>query len=328
VRHRRPPPPAWRLVRGVHRRLVLYLLTAALLGGLAGAALSGGLGAGGASPWVGLLPLVLIWPLAWRATFRIARPLRELARVAHALRQGQLQRRAALPGDDGEVGEVSEALSGMAERLERQLHDQRALLGAVSHELRSPLGRLRLLAELSREGRGGPDLADRLDREVDGMEALVAELLAAARVDLGAADPRPLDAAAELRGALAAAGLPADLLEPPAPDLPPVRADPSLLRHALLILLDNAARHGGGARAARLLRAEGGLRVEVDDAGPGFPAGGAEAAFAGRGRRGAGGGVGLGLGLVRRIAELAGGAAGGGDRPGGGARVWLELPAV
>ncbi len=322
MRPGRPPPAGWRLVRGVHRRLVLYLLTAALLGGLAGAAL----GAGGAGPWVGLLPLLLIWPLAWRATFRIARPLRELARVAHAMRQGQLQRRAALPGDDGELGEVSDALAGLAERLERQLHDQRALLGAVSHELRSPLGRLRLLAELSREGRGGPDLADRLDREVDGIDALVGELLAAARVDLGAADPRPLDAAAEARGALEAAGLPAALLEPPPPDLPPLRADPTLLRHALLILLDNAGRHGGGARALRLRPVDGGLRFEVDDAGPGFPPGGAEAAFSGRGRRGAGGGVGLGLGLVRRIAELAGGEAGADDRPGGGARVWARWP--
>src|SRR5262249_44524730 len=155
------------------------------------------------------------------------------------LQHGHLERRSELPDSRGEVGTVAVALRGMADRVARQLRDQRALMAAVSHELRSPLGRGRVVVELLREGNAPAGAYDDLQHEVDGMDALVGDLLAAARIDFEAVAPRELDVRDLCARALAQAQLPADALvatgEPGR-----VRADATLLSRALLGLLDNA----------------------------------------------------------------------------------------
>lgn len=287
-------------------------------------------------PWKALLPLfvacVFLWGAAGKLARRLARPLSELTQVAQALGAGRLSSRARLGCRvPGEIGVLSNALNEMASRIERQIGDQRELLAGVSHELRTPLARQRLLVELMRES-GEPDRLDELEREVLEMDGLVGELLASARLDFAVLDRRPLDARELARRALERAGESEARLVVDAPDTR-LSADPTLLARALSNLLDNARRHGQGIVAVRVTApCAGSIAFEVDDAGPGFPAGGEAQLFRPFAPRADGhprepGSLGLGLSLVRRIAEAHGGRAWAANRPEGGGRVGFEVPA-
>lgn len=333
------PPIGWMLARGIHRTVLVFLFVAAIVGGAGGIALYAGLPAA-STGWIcaGLALIAAIWPLAWMATMRIAWPLRHLANVATQLRAGELASRERLPEGPGEVGEVAGALRGMADRVARQLHDQRALMAAVSHELRSPLGRARILVEMAREGSAPPSVYDELQGEIDAMDRLVGDLLAAARIDFEAVSLRVLDAGDVARRALDLAHLPPEAVVVDA-EAPTVRADPTLLARALSGLLDNARRYGGQTVRLIVRRVDDRVRFEVEDDGPGFAEGDTERAFepfwrgpTGEGRT-APRGEGLGLALVRQIAEAHEGTAGAENRSEGsrrvrGARVWVELPAA
>jgi signal transduction histidine kinase len=275
------------------------------------------------------------WPLGWMATMRIVQPMRDLAIVAEELRGGKLDVRARLPDAalvaEDEVGEVAGALRGMADRVARQLADQRALMATVSHELRSPLARVRVLVEMMREGTAPPGAHDDVQAEIDGMDALVGDLLAAARIDFEALSPRELDVLDLTRRALDLAGLPAEsLVVVGAPGR--VKADATLVARAVAGLLDNARRYGASAVVLRVVDHGPAVRLEVLDDGPGFVPGEEKKAFEPfwRGTRPDGNpaprGEGLGLALVRQVAVAHGGEVGAANRPEGGARVWIEVP--
>lgn len=277
---------------------------------------------------------VALWAASGAIARRLSRPLGELARVAQEIGAGNLSSRVPLDCDrHGEVGVVAEAMNDMAARIEKQMADQRELLAAVSHELRTPLARLRLLTELARDNGTTEETLHEIDREVMEIDALVGDLLASSRIDFAAAAMRPLDAEAAAQRALERAGqLPEDKLEPVDSRIF-VEADATLLGRALANLIDNATKHGGGVEAMRVVEREGMVAFEVDDQGPGFEAGEEERVFEpfySRGEpseRDAGHpGLGLGLALVKRIAEAHKGRAYAENRPGGGARVGLEIP--
>ncbi len=334
-RWRRGP---WAMMWGLHRSLLGVVLMALVIGAAAGFG-AHVLQSDDRGSWWCLLLAVLAtaWPLAWIATMRLVRPLRDLARVATEIRGGRLERRMALPeahdAAADEVGEVAGALRGVADRVARQLADQRALMAAVSHELRSPLARVRVLVEMLREGTAPPSAHDDAQREIDAMDALVGDLLAAARIDFEALALRDLDVRDLARRALELASLDQNVLADPTGGAPlRVRADPTLAARAVFALLDNARRYGAGNVTLRIEERGSDVRLEVLDDGPGFPPGAEQDAFAPfwRGTTADGTpaprGEGLGLALVRRVATAHGGDAGAANRPEGGARVWIDLP--
>ena len=332
--HHHRPSATWMLARGLHRRVLGFLFVASCVGAAAGVVAHGAFANG--SNWHGFVCIgaaffFVFWWLSWAATFRIAWPVKELADVSRDLGGGRLESRHDLPEGTGEVGEVANALRGMADRVGRQLQDQRALMAAVSHELRSPLGRARVLVEMAREGRAPQSVHDDLEAEIDAMDRLVGDLLAAARIDFEAISPQDLDAADAAGRAIEIAHLPKETLVVHGAART-VRADPTLLPRAIAGLLDNAKRYGGRTIQLHVHDLGERVRFEVTDDGPGFGPGELEQAFQpffrGVSQNGAPkpAGEGLGLALVRQIAEAHRGEAGAAVREGGGARVWVEVP--
>ncbi len=274
----------------------------------------------------------------------IAAPLERLTEAARALGAGDLSVRTNLR-TRGEVGELSAAFDDMAARLERLVRAEKELLANVSHELRTPLTRIRMALALAEEGdvaRARQAMAE-IGDDLAELERLVAETLAAARVDLASAGELPLhleriDPAA-LLGEVATrfrAQWPERRLEIElAPPLPEVDADPALLRRLLGILLDNARKYSEGGDPVTLAAraSEGQLALEVRDRGIGIAPEDLPRLFTpffrtDRSRDRGTGGVGLGLALARRIAEAHGGRVAAESAPGAGTTLRVTFPAA
>jgi signal transduction histidine kinase len=279
-------------------------------------------------PWVlGVLAVVgAVWVASGRVARRLASPLDELAEVVRRLGSGELSARATLSRHQpDEIGLVAEAINDMAARIEKLLADQRELLATVSHEMRTPLARVRIISELARDGGATARTFDDLDREVQEMDALVGQLLASSRLEFGQLTRRALSLRDVALQAVARAGLPSSALTLTAAS-DGLEADPTLLQRALANLFDNAAKHAGGADALEVTALDGRVRFEVLDRGPGLPADPATLFLKFRkGEGGADSGLGLGLNLVKRIAEAHGGGVLARNRQGGGAIIGFEV---
>lgn len=288
-----------------------------------GAALAAGawVGAREATWWQLALVLMALWVVAGAMAWRLTRPLVVAISAARAIGAGKLDTRVSVAHRHGELAALASALNDMAARIEQQLRDQRALLAAVSHELRTPLGHLRVMIETARERDDWSALAA-AERELLSLDDLVGRLLASARLDFARVDRTPEDVGALVADVALSAGVAAEAIDADGDTSAPI--DATLLRRAVANLLDNAARHGGGAVAVRIVRREGEVAVEVDDAGPGLPADRAADPFRAF-VPSAGGGLGLGLSLVARIAAAHDGRAWTEARPEGGARVAFSV---
>lgn len=299
-----------------------------------------------------LVAFAVIWAFSGLLARKFARPLAELAATADAIGRGNLDRRSRVHRHaPGEVVQLADAIDDMAGRIQRQMVDQRELLAAVSHEVRSPLARIRLLVEMARtpgpSSEDGPTSADAADppldpvlaeaerekafaeieREVEEIDALVGSLLASSRLDFGTTDSREVDPVAIARDALVRSGLPARLLSAEE-RLPTVMADPTLIARALANLVDNARVHAGGVTRLVAGRENGSeIRFAVEDAGPGLGADAEQLFQAFHRRPGTHGALGLGLAIVARIAEAHGGRAFARNRPEGGAEIGFTIAA-
>jgi signal transduction histidine kinase len=269
---------------------------------------------GGLVTTVGLLALAVgvgAWPLVRRLTQRLER----LRLRVEDLGRGDLSTRAPVEGRD-EVADLARSFNRAADRIQQLVEAQRRQLAFASHELRSPLARLRVSLEMMG---GDPALAERAARDVDELDALLGELLEASRLQALGRPER--DETVDLLGLVAEEAARVEV--PVAGEPAELRGDPRLLRRLVRNLLENARRHAGGAGVeARVLRLGRGARLSVADRGPGVPEGERERIFEPfyrpPGAHETGTGFGLGLALVRQIARAHGGEARCLPREGGG----------
>jgi signal transduction histidine kinase len=261
---------------------------------------------------------------------RLTRRLEMLKLGVDQFGSGDLGHRVAVSGRD-EVAAVASSFNVAAARIEALVQSHRSLLANASHELRSPLARMKMAVSMLEEAVPGQreKLKREIDRNVAELDALVEEVLLASRLD---APQNPLHRDKVDLLALAAEETSRVEARVDAPGEVFVVGDERLLRRALRNLLENARRYGGGDISVVLQPGErGGAMMQVCDRGAGVPAAMRERIFEPffrlPGHAEQSGGVGLGLSLVKQIAARHGGRVRCEAREGGGSCFTIELPA-
>ena len=286
-------------------------------------------------------PLILVALLfvavaagAYPVVRRLTRRLEALKQGVEAFGGGNLAQRVDDSGRD-EVAAVASTFNLAAGRIETLVRSHQTLLANASHELRSPLARLKmavaLYADMPEPQRAG--LRKEIDTNVAELDALVEEVLLASRLDGNPAhdSDEPFDLLGVAAEESARVGAEVEVLGHSA--LLRVPGSERLVRRALRNLLENARRYGGGEISAEVARAPGAMvQVRVCDRGAGVPEALRERIFEPffrlPGHTEREGGVGLGLSLVRQIAQRHGGTVHCEARPGGGSCFVLSLPAL
>ncbi len=287
---------------------------------------------------IGLAVALGLYPVVRRLTQR----LEGLQRGVQRWGEGDLSVRVPVQGDD-EVADLSERFNAAAEHIEALMASQKSLLANASHELRSPLARIRMGLELMSGAEPDPAAIGRnraeILRNMAELDQLIDEILLASRLDAKEADIGTVEAvdlvglcAEECARAGASFDVPKGLVQLE------VSGVAKLLRRMVRNLLENARRYGQSSQASasgegivlKLSQAQALVLVQVSDRGPGVPLAYRERIFEpffrlpGASERV--GGVGLGLSLVKSIAERHGGRVRCADRPGGGACFEVSMP--
>jgi two-component system, OmpR family, sensor kinase len=286
---------------------------------------------------IGLIALVLGLGFAWVLAGTLARPLQRLAASARRVEAGDLEARAE-PEGSTEHREVAHAFNDMTERLGQVLEAQRQFVANASHQLRTPLTGLQLRLE-SASLKAGPELAAELEaaeHEVRRLARLLTALLTLAREG----DRPPPRSAVSLGDAVEqAAERWADRARSTGHELTSVCREDAVAGVSpedLAIILDNLIENAlnyspGGTVIVECGRDGAQAYLAVLDEGPGLEPGEEERVFE-RFTRGSGGreapGTGLGLALVATLSRRWGGSATIANRPEGGARAEVRLPAA
>ena len=277
------------------------------------------------SSWSQLLALAggiaAVMILGVGAVRLITRPIESLASAAEELGRG------ARPGDVPEAGlnEVrlaARAFNRMHHRIRRMIADRTQMIAAISHDLRTPITRLRLRAEFVED----PEEQQKMLADLDQMEAIIKSTLAFAREDADTEPTSPVDLRALLQD-VAETHPPARLT---AREPCTLRARPVALRRCFNNLVENAVRYGGSAEIAMRDLADA-VEVTVDDRGPGIPEDRLQDVFRPfvrleESRNRDSGGAGLGLAIARSVVLAHGGTIILANRPEGGLRALVRLP--
>lgn len=277
---------------------------------------------------------------------RLSHPLQDLHDAVTGVAAGNLQQEVGLRGG-GELEDVASAFNSMAHQLRESERQRQELLAAVAHELRTPLsiieGNLEAMLDGVREPT--PDLIATLHTQ----SALLSQLITDLR-DLSLAEARqlslrrrPVDLAALCRESVEAMGLWIEerkvTVQVQADGHTRAEVDPDRLRQVVQNLLHNAVRFTPAGGRVLVTVAEVSrdqqrwVRVEMDDEGPGIPAEDLSRVFepfyrADPSRSRSSGGTGMGLAVVRLLVQVHGGDVRAENRPAGGSRFVVELPAL
>jgi signal transduction histidine kinase len=269
--------------------------------------------------------LAVVIALSLIAVRWLSRPLLTLADAAEAL--GKNIHRPPLPEDGPtEVRQAARAFNTMQSRLVRYIEDRTQVLAAMSHDLKTPLTRLRLRAELLDDD----DTRQRFEKDLGEMQAMVTDALAALRGLDGPAESVPVDVMALLESVQADCEEMGRAVEIEGRADAPLAGDPARLRRCVGNLVENALVYGQRARI-RIEDSPKTLTLRIRDDGPGIPEAMLERVFdpffrleASRSRDT--GGTGLGLSIARNIARAAGGDVSLRNAPEGGLEAMLVLP--
>jgi signal transduction histidine kinase len=270
---------------------------------------------------IAFLVALSAYPIARRLSLRLER----LQSSVERLGEGDLAARVKVEGRD-EVARLAQSFNKAAARIEELVRANKMLLANASHELRTPISRIRLGIELMKPG-ADPARAEALERDIKELDELIDEILLASRLDA----TRGFDVQEDIDLLGLAAEVAARYDDVPVSGQPvQVRGDPRLLRRLTRNLLENAHRHGAPLIEVNVHHNEGIAVLSVTDAGDGIPASEEDRIFEPFHSGSRGSGTGLGLALVRQIARKHGGDVSFGSPPGkaSGSHFMVTLPAV
>jgi two-component system osmolarity sensor histidine kinase EnvZ len=227
-----------------------------------------------------------------------------------------------------EIQTLASAFNRMAADLKRLDEERTLLLAGVSHDLRTPLSRIRLGLELM-DDKGDAALKAGMVQDIGDIDAAINQFLDFARVSDGEAVVADGDLNAIVREACERYARSGKAVTTQLETLPPLRLRPLAAQRLIANLVENALRHGNGQVEVTTAVQNGSAVLEVLDRGSGIPAGEAERMlqpFTRLDTARSGSGTGLGLAIVDRIARLHGGSVQLLARVGGGLRARVELP--
>ncbi|OYY70584.1 MAG: two-component sensor histidine kinase [Sphingomonas sp. 28-63-12] len=248
---------------------------------------------------------IVLLPVLWAAR-RISEPLQSLAGAARRFTPGELQPPLEERGPQ-DVRAVITAFNALRLRVTAMLDEKDRMLGAIGHDLRTPLAALRVRIESVEDEDDRARMADTIDE----MNRTLDDILSLARLGRPSEDKTDVDLAALVDAVVEdfiAIGSPVTFVETGRLTLP---LRPSLMRRAIRNLIENAVKYGGGAEV-RLVPGNGQVAIIVADHGPGIPTDKLETVFDAftrleTSRNRETGGAGLGLALARAIVREAGG---------------------
>ena len=251
------------------------------------------------------LSAILLLPFVWFFARRLTRPIRHFAEAADRMGADPTAPRIAQEGPT-ELRVTAQAINRMQDRLTGHVAERTAMIGAIAHDLRTPLARVAFRIE------GAPDpIREKVQADIDQMRAMISATIGFVRDGTGREERRPVALAEVLATLVAAEQEMGRAVMLTVAAMVTVRADPLSIGRLVQNLIDNGVRHGGAVRIG-LDRAGDEAVVTVADRGPGLPPEQLERVFEPfeRGepsRNRETGGTGLGLTIARSIAERHGG---------------------
>ncbi|AGW94055.1 ATPase [Ralstonia pickettii DTP0602] len=283
------------------------------------------------SSWLPVLlavQLALLAGCAWMAVRLVTRPLHQLAAAAENL--GPDLKADRLPeSGPAEVAHAAAAFNAMQARIAGYLAERVQILAAISHDLQTPITRMRLRVDLMEPS----EAQDKIYHDLRAMEHLVREGVAYARTLHGASEAQARIDPDALLDSLAGDYLDAGHnIAVHGRAGTPILTRPQALRRILANLIDNAVKFGGDVTLAVSRQADGALAIAVRDRGPGIPEAELERVMQPfyrleTSRNRGTGGTGLGLAIAQQLTQALGGTLALANRDGGGLQATLTLPA-